>query len=406
MKKATSSLTDYAALLVDIKQRIRQSQTRAMLAVNAELIRLYWDIGRIIAAQQSLKGWGAGVIPRLANDLKNELPEVKGFSERNIGSMIAFFRAYPEPDKVLQQAAAKLETPAILQQPAAKLESKTELAKKNQNYKPGDPDSLLWAIPWYHHVILLSKVKDIQNRLWYMQATIQHGWSRTILELQIKNKAHERQGKAVNNFDAHLPPVQSDLVEQSLKDPYIFDFLTLSEPFEERELETGLLQHLQRFLLELGQGFAFVGRQYHVTVGEDDYYIDLLFYHLRLRCFIAIDLKKGKFKPEYAGKMNFYLSVIDDKLKHSSDAPSIGMILCQDRNKVVAEYALRGMTKPIGVSEYELTRALPESLKSSLPSIEAIEAELTSSEEQPKRLLSQPAKQLPSKANRKRGKPS
>jgi len=294
----------------------------------------------------------------LAKDLKNALPEVKGFSERNIGRMIAFYRAYPTPEAILPQAAAKLPATSKVTDPAVTV------------------DSVLWTIPWFHHVILLEKVKDLDHRLWYMRQTVAQGWSRSILELQIKSGSHARQGKAITNFGEHLPPEQSDLVTQSLKDPYVFDFLTLAEPFRERELETGLLRHLQKFLIELGSGFAFVGRQYRLEVGDEDFYVDLLFYHLHLRCFVVIDLKKGAFKAEYAGKMNFYLSVADDKLRHAADAPSIGLILCQDRNKLVAEYALRGMSKPIGVSEYELTRALPRELESSLPTIEAIEAEL------------------------------
>jgi predicted nuclease of restriction endonuclease-like (RecB) superfamily len=222
----------------------------------------------------------------------------------------------------------------------------------------------------------MEKVKDEATRLWYMQQTLANGWSRNVLLLMVKSEAHRRQGKVLTNFDRLLPAPQSDLVRQALKDPYIFDFLTLEEPFRERELETNLLHELERFLLELGQGFAFVGRQFHVEVGDSDFYIDLLFYHLKLRCFIIIDLKKGEFKPEYAGKMNFYLAVADDKLRHASDAPSIGLILCQDRNQIVAEYALRGASKPIGISEYELTRALPASLQSALPTVEEIEAEL------------------------------
>jgi predicted nuclease of restriction endonuclease-like (RecB) superfamily len=226
----------------------------------------------------------------------------------------------------------------------------------------------------------MEKVKDEATRLWYMQQTLANGWSRNVLLLMLKSKAQVRQGKALTNFDRMLPAPQSDLVRQALKDPYIFDFLTLEEPFHERELETGLLNQFERFLLELGQGFAFVGRQYHVEVGDGDFYIDLMFYHLKLRCFIVIELKKGEFKPEYAGKMNFYLAVVDDKLRHESDAPSIGLILCQDRNQIVAEYALRGMNKPIGVSEDELTRALPANLRSVLPTVEEIEAELGESE--------------------------
>jgi predicted nuclease of restriction endonuclease-like (RecB) superfamily len=225
----------------------------------------------------------------------------------------------------------------------------------------------------------MEKVKNQATRLWYMEQTLANGWSRNVLLLMVKSDAHRRQGKAITNFERLLPAPQSDLVQQALKDPYIFDFLTLQEPFHERELETNLLRELERFLLELGQGFAFVGRQLHIEVGESDFYIDLLFYHLKLRCFVVIDLKKGEFKPEYAGKMNFYLAIVDDKIRHALDSPSIGLILCQERNHIVAEYALRGMRKPIGISEYELTRALPANLKSALPTVEQIEAELSDS---------------------------
>ena len=369
-KKKSAQLPEYAGLLGQIKDRIRQSQVRAILSVNAELIRLYWDIGRILEGRQEREGYGKAVIPRLARDLHNEIPEVKGFSERNIGRMIAFSRAYPEPTALLPQAVAKPPSVEDVPQPAGGM---------------GEGDSLLWLIPWGHHAVLMEKVKALDLRLWYMRQTLLHGWSRNVLTMMIGSEAHARQGKAISNFPdrlppPRLPPPQSDLAVQSLKDPYIFDFLTLEEPFHERELETGLLHHLERFLLELGQGFAFVGRQYHLEVGDEDFYVDLLFYHLRLRCFVVIDLKKGVFKAEYAGKMNFYLNVVDDKFRHETDTPSIGLILCQDRNRVVAEYALRGMNKPIGISEYELTRSLPTEFQSSLPTIEALEAELAEPE--------------------------
>ena len=219
-------------------------------------------------------------------------------------------------------------------------------------------------------------------RHWYMQETLNQGWSREFLELMIKSGAHERQGKATVNFEDQLPEPQSDLAQQTLKDPYVFDFMTIDSPFRERELETGLVKHLERFMLELGVGFAFVGRQYHISIGEDDFYLDLLFYHLKLRCFVVIDLKVGAFKPDYAGKMNFYLNVVDDVLRNEHDNPSIGLILCQDKKKVLAEYALRGVDKPIGVSEYELTRALPDTLKSALPTIEDIETKLSQTDEE------------------------
>ncbi len=373
-KKILPVPADFPILLKEVKNRIQQAQTRAMLAVNAELVQLYWDIGRIIAGRQRQEGWGAAVIPRLARELKNELPEVKGFSERNIGRMIAFYREYTKPDDFLPQPAAKLKSTKELPQAAAKL-----------------PDSLLWSIPWFHQILLMEKVKDRAARVWYMQQTLANGWSRNILLLMIQSDVHLRQGKSLSNFDRSLPSPQSDLVQQTLKDPYIFDFLTLQEPFHERELETNLLHQLERFLLELGQGFAFVGRQHFLEVGDREFFLDLLFYHLKLRCFIVIDLKKGEFKPEYAGKMNFYLSVADDQLRHSTDAPSIGLILCQDRNHIVAEYALRGVDKPIGISEYELTRALPFNLRSALPTVEEIEAELAESKVTKKQKASRPS---------------
>lgn len=371
--------TDYAVLLKEIKDRIAQAQARAVLSVNAELVRLYWDLGRIIDARQKKEGWGTAVIPRLARELKNELPEEKGFSERNIKRMLAFYRAYPDPASIVPQPAAQLPAPPESRRAVAK----SSALRKVPQAAAQSPGLTLWAIPWFHHVILMEKVKDETTRLWYMEQTLANGWSRNVLLLMVKSDAHRRQGKALSNFDRLLPPPQSDLVRQALKDPYIFDFLTIEEPFHERELETSLLHQLQRFLLELGQGFAFVGRQFHLEVGDGDFYIDLLFYHLKLRSFVVIDLKKGEFKPEYAGKMNFYLAVVDDKLRHETDAPSIGLILCQDRNQIVAEYALRRATSPIGVSEYELTRALPTNLRSALPTVEEIESELGEASKSP-----------------------
>lgn len=349
---------DYAPLLAEIKARVRRAQSCAVLAVNAELIRLYWEIGGLIHQRQQQEGWGAAVIPRLARDLHNELPEEKGFSERNIKRMLAFHRAYPQADFV-PRAVAQLENNAKVPQVAALF-----------------PAELLLALPWGHHAELMAKVKEPSTRQWYMRAAVEHGWSRSILVMQIESAAHQRHGKTTNNFAQRLPAPDSELVQQALKDPYIFDFLTLADDFHERELETGLITHVEKFLLELGQGFAFVGRQYRVELNELDFYIDLLFYHLKLRCFVVIDLKRGDFKPEYAGKMNFYCNVVDDHLRHAGDTPTIGLILCQQPNRVLAEYALRGIDKPIGVSTYELTRSLPAELQTSLPSIEAIEQAL------------------------------
>ncbi|MBI5451492.1 MAG: DUF1016 family protein [Gammaproteobacteria bacterium] len=376
----------YAGLLADIKTRIRQAQTRAVMAANAELVRLYWDIGQLIDERQKREGWGAAVIPRLAVDLRNDIPELKGFSERNLKRMLAFYRAYTGAVEFVPQPVAQMETPEKVPQPLAQTPEIT----------------FLWQLPWGHHALLMEKVKDVPTRIWYMQQTIENGWSRDTLGQMIKSNAHDRHGKSISNFAARLPAPQSDLVRQTLKDPYIFDFLTLEEPFHERELETGLIRHLEKFLLELGQGFAFVGRQYHIDLGGEDFYIDLLFYHLKLRCFVVIELKKGKFKPDYAGKMNFYCNVVDDQLKHATDNPTIGLILCQTKDKVLAEYALGGINKPIGVSEYELTRVLPKNLQSVLPSIEEIEQELKSEAQANERAFEKAVKKLPAKPQRKK----
>jgi predicted nuclease of restriction endonuclease-like (RecB) superfamily len=343
-----SDIALYRDLLTEIKTRLGIAQTKAVFSVNAEMIVMYFDIGKLIWQKQKQKGWGAGVIPRLAKDIRNELPEVKGFSERNIGRMIAFYQAYGKDDSILPQAVAKLTEP-----------------------------SFFFGIPWGHHILLLEKIKTMNTRFWYMEQTVQNGWSRDTLATMIKNESHKRQGILAHNFNETLPPKQSALVRQTLKDPYIFDFLTLSEPFIERELETELVKHLEKFLIELGVGFAFLGRQYKLTVADKDFYLDLLFYHIKLRCFIVVDLKKGDFKPEYAGKMNFYCSAVDDDLRQPEDQATIGLILCETKNRIFAEYSLRDIHKPIGISEYELTRALPENLKSSLPSIEEIEAALS-----------------------------
>ena len=360
---------NYPALLKEITDRIRQGQLRASMAVNVELLALYWDVGRIVAERQGEEGWGAGVIPRLAQDIRNELSEIKGFSTRNIDRMLAFYREYSEL-KFSPPAVAKIEAVT----PDGTISPLT-VAKLHVDKKQSEIFDFVLNLPWAHNIVLLG-VKDRAARLWYMIQTVEHGWSKDWLAEQIKHKTYERQGKAVTNFGTHLPAPQSALAQESLKDPYVFDFLTLAEPFHERELETDLVAHVEKFLLELGAGFAFIGRQYHVGVGSQDFYIDLLFYHTKLRCYVVIELKKGKFKPEYAGKVNFYCSVVDDALRHEQDNPTIGLILCQTHDRVVAEYTLRNVNTPIGVSEYELTRALPDELKSSLPSVEEIEERL------------------------------
>lgn len=371
-KGAAVGRSDFASLLSDVKGRIQVAQTRAALAVNSELVRLYWDIGRIIDDRQQREGWGAAVIPRLSRALHNELPEIKGFSERNIKRMLAFYREYADLLAIVQEPLERMPVSEKVPQPVAQ----TRSAQKVPQPVALLQSSLLWSIPWAHHVTLMEKVKDHTVRRWYMGQTLTHGWSRNILAMQIDANAHSRHGQAITNFEKLLPAPQSDLAQQTLKDPYIFDFLTLTEPFQERELETELVRHLEKFLLELGQGFAFVGRQYRLDVGDEDFYIDLLFYHLHLRAFVVIDLKKGKFKPEYAGKLNFYCNVVNDRLKRPDDQPTIGLILCQERGRLLAEYSFAGIDKPIGVSTYQLTRALPRELRSALPTVEQIEAEL------------------------------
>ncbi len=327
----------YAQLLENLRQRIRQAQVRAALSVNRELVLLYWHIGREILQRQAQEDWGAKVIDRLAQDLTQEFPEMKGFSPRNLKYMRAFAEAWPD-EQIVQQLVAQ--------------------------------------IPWGHNVRLLDYVKDPAERLWYVQQTIEHGWSRNVPVHQIESKLYERQGKAITNFEYTLPAPQSDLARSLLKDPYVLDFLSLGPAAQERELQRALLNHLRDFLLELGKGFAFVGSQYRLEVGGEEFYIDLLFYQLRLRCYVVIELKVGEFKPEYAGKMNFYLSAVDDLLRHPEDRPSIGLILCKSQNRLVVEYALRDTTKPMGVATYRLTEALPADLQESLPSIEELKKEL------------------------------
>ena len=363
----TGDVSGYADLLTQVKVRIRSAQVKASLAANVEMILLYWDIGRLIHQKQLAEGWGKKVIPRLSVEIRRAMPSVKGFSERNIRRMIFFYREYSD----------ELGSSVFLEQGTQPLAIRPPLvAKLHNSFAPNGIIDFVTKIPWSHQVILMEGIKDKALRYWYMNQVWEQGWSRRKLSRMVKSRVHERQGKGVNNFKQRLATSQSDLAQEVLKDPYIFDFLTITEPFQERELELELTKHLEQFLVELGRGFSFVGRQHHLQVGGQDFYVDLLFYHLKLRCFVVVELKKGPFKPEYAGKVNFYCSVVDDIFKGDGDHPTIGLILCEENNRLLAEYALRGIHKPIGVSEFELTDSLPEQLKSSLPSIEEIEAEL------------------------------
>jgi predicted nuclease of restriction endonuclease-like (RecB) superfamily len=398
----------YPALLEDIKARIRTAQIKASLAVNRELIALYWSIGRDIVQRQREEGWGKSVVERLANDIQTEFPGIGGFSVANIWRMRGFYLAWAKPylarpardsqeGEILAQPVRELETGAISAQTGPKLKGKI-LKQPAPDLPPGrraenlaqpvrelDRSILpqpVAEIPWGHNILLLQKLKDPARRIWYARQTIANGWSRSMLLHWIESDLYARQGKAVTNFQAALPPPQSDLAAELVKDPYTFDFLTLRRGAAERDLERGLLDHIRKFLLELGAGFAFVGRQVHLEVGGEDFYIDLLFYHLHLRCYIVIDLKARPFKPEYAGKMNFYLSAVDDLLRHADDKPSIGLILCKTRNKVVAEYALRDVAKPVGIARYvtRLVESLPARFKGALPAPRDIEAELRKDE--------------------------
>jgi predicted nuclease of restriction endonuclease-like (RecB) superfamily len=339
-----STPAGYIDWLADIKSRVSAARQRAVLAANAELVRLYWQIGRDILERQASQGWGSKVIDRLASDLREAFPEMKGFSRANLMYMRAFAEAWSEAE-IVQQAVGQL--------------------------------------PWGQNVLLLTRLKDPALRLCYAQQASNDGWSRTTLELQIKNRLHERQGQAITNFEARLPAPHSALAHETLKDPYLFDFLGLGDDAHEREIENALVRHITRFLLELGTGFAFIGRQHRLEVAGDEFFIDLLFYHTRLKCYVVVELKATAFKPEHAGQLNFYLSAVDAQIKAPDDKPTIGLLLCKSQNRLVAEYALSGIDKPIGVAEYELVRALPEPLITSLPTVEELESELGELPEEP-----------------------
>ena len=334
----------YPVLLSGIKEIITRERIKAVMSANVAMVLMYWDIGQCILQRQQQEGWGAKVIDRLSYDLKTAFPDMTGFSPRNLKYMRKFADAWPDR--------------AIVQRTVAQL-------------------------PWRSNLTLLDKLSDPHTRLWYAQKALELGMGKDMLAIQIENRLHERQGKAINNFPTALPPTDSDMTAQVFKDPYIFDFLGTADPRREAELEQKLIDHMQQFLLELGQGFAFVGRQVHLEIGDSDFYLDLLFYHLRLRCYVVIELKAGKFEPGHVSQLNMYLNVVDDLLRHPDDKPSIGLLLVKDKNRTVVEYSLAGYTKPIGVAQWErqMTQSLPDDLKPSLPSIEEIEAELAGADD-------------------------
>ncbi len=331
---------DYIETLNEIKTRIRTERVRVTMAANAAMVLMYWEIGRIILARQANEGWGAKVIDRLSADLREEFPDMQGISARNLLFMRAFADIYPDAEIVKQ---------------------------------------LVSQLPWGHVVHLIQRVKDPEARIWYAKAAIADGWSRSVLDLQIASQAHLRQGKAVSNFALTLPPAESDMAAQIFKDPYLFDFIGTADPRREREVEQALMDHVQKFLLELGTGFAFVGRQVHLEFSSQDYYLDLLFYHLKLRCYVVVELKAVPFEPEFVGKLNMYMGAVDDLLRHADDKPTIDLLLCKGKDRIIAEYALSGFTRPIGVADWkkQLTETLPADLKGSLPTVEEIEAELS-----------------------------
>ncbi len=327
--------TGYAEFLVELKTRVRSAQLKAAVAVNSEMIRLYWDIGRAIVERQRAEGWGKSVVDRAATDLQSEFPGAGGFSPQNVWKMRQFFSEY-----------------ADLSQPVREIE----------------PPPALLDIPWGHNTEIMFKVKLPEARLWYARAAKGHGWSRAVLVHQIETDLYRRKGKAVSNFDKTLPAATSDLARETLKDPFTFQFLTLAADHAEAELEKGLVAHIQKFLLELGVGFSFVGSQYHLDIGGEDFYLDLLFYHFRLRCFIVFDLKAKAFTPEAVGKMNFYCSVVDDLLRHETDHKTIGIVLCKSKSNLVAEYSLRDIDKPLAISTYvtKLLESIPEAMQKEL----------------------------------------
>jgi predicted nuclease of restriction endonuclease-like (RecB) superfamily len=330
-------LAGYPDWLASIKARVQSARTRAVLAVHGEQIALYLEIGMSILDKQQAQGWGSSVVERLAADLRREFPDMKGFSVANLRHMRKF----------------------------------AEMCRDDENLS-----QLVRDLPWGHNLVLMYQVKDEKARTWYAREAYAHGWSRAVLGFQIETRLHARQGQATSNFTAVLPAPTSELVQQATKDPYIFDFLGVGQEARERDIENALTAHITHFLLELGAGFAYVGRQVPVQVGGEDFFIDLLFYHLKLRCYVVLELKATNFTPEHAGKLNFYLSAVDATIKHPSDNPTVGMLLCKKKNRIVAEYALKDIDKPIGIAEYRLTEAIPEDLRGSLPSIEELEAAL------------------------------
>lgn len=337
--------SDYKNWLQTLKGKIQQSQIKAAIQVNSELLRLYWQIGKAIVEKQAKAKWGDGFLQTLSADLCKEFPTMKGFSYRNLKSIRQWFLFYNQEFLIRKQLVSQLE-------------------------------ASLFSIPWGHHIMIMQRCKSIQEALFYVHKTIENHWSRSVLEHQIALNLYARQGKAITNFQQQLPATASDLAQELTKDPYVFDFLSMTEGYTEKELQQYLEDHMTKFLLELGKGFCFYGKQVHINVGGDDFYIDLLFYNAHLHCYVVVELKTTKFKPEHIGQLKFYVTAVNKQLRTEGDNPTIGLLICKDKNDIVAEYTLEEIHNPIGVSSYKLFDELSKGFQSSLPSIEEIEKQL------------------------------
>jgi len=373
MNKIEKTNNEYRQWLIDLKTKIRQSQIKAAVRVNEELLRLYWNLGQDIVVRQMETAWGSKFFEKLSKDLRSEFPEMSGFSERNLLRIKQFYLFYSQEVKIPPQLVAELDD-TILHQIGAELEStKNKDVTIFQQVVGEFDDHPIFQIPWGHHTLIFTKCKSVQEAIFYVQKTIENGWSRAVLMNFMSVDLYSAQGKAQNNFSRLLPEAQSDLANQLLKNPYNFDFLTLTSDYKERELENALIDNITKFLLELGQGFAYLGKQVPVKIGDKELFIDLLFYHMELRCYVVIELKATEFQPEHTGKLGVYVSAINHQRKKEFDNPTIGLIICKTKDNIMAQYSLESSSQPIGISEYELSKLLPENYKSALPSIEEIE---------------------------------
>ncbi|GBU22799.1 hypothetical protein R80B4_02711 [Fibrobacteres bacterium R8-0-B4] len=371
---------EYKTWLTALKSRIRRSQIKAAVKVNAELLLLYWDLGRDIVARRMEAAWGSGFFERLSGDLKSEFPDMQGFSSTNLKYCKRFYAFYVQDDSIRQQVVGEISSQISGQSQVVDNNGNTAFQQGVEENRQQVADDLrnhrIFQIPWFHHVQIFTKCKSVQEALFYVQKTIENGWSRAVLMNFLEADLFSAQGKALTNFSRLLPEPQSDLANQILKDPYSFDFLTLTADYKEKELEDALTANITKFLLELGQGFAYIGRQVPIKIGETERFIDLLFYHLELRCYVVIELKVGKFEAEHIGKLGLYISAINHQKKKETDEPTIGIIICKTKDSVEVQYSLEIVNQPIGISEYRLAKMLPDNLKSSLPSIEELEEQL------------------------------